>query len=126
MKGYRAIKLEHESTNRGSVMYVKEEYYGRMVRIQETGYAKIGSEIMHILLDTQPATNIIGVYQGTDITKDKADGAHKVLNEKVKKRVERGKDCIIVGDVNAGINSDCNTFTQAARNILAWEESGKV
>ena len=67
-------------------MYVKEEYYGRIVRIQETDDAKIGSEIIHILLDTQPATNIIGVYQETGITKEEADKAHKVLNEKVKKR----------------------------------------
>ena len=27
MKGCRAIKLEHDSPSRGSVMYVKEEYY---------------------------------------------------------------------------------------------------
>ena len=26
MKGYKSIKLEHNSPNRGSVMYVKEEY----------------------------------------------------------------------------------------------------
>ena len=52
------------------------------------------------------STNILGVYQETDITKEKADEAHKVLNEKVKKKVERGEDCIIVGDMNAGINPD--------------------
>ena len=29
--------------------------------------------------------------------------------------------------MNAGsINPDCNKVTQAAKNILAWEESGKV
>ena len=36
MKGYKSIKLENESPNRGSVMYVKEEYYDKMVRITES------------------------------------------------------------------------------------------
>ena len=54
--------------------------------------AKIGSEIIHILLDTQPSTNITCVYQKTGITKEEADEAHKVLNEKVQKRVNKGED----------------------------------
>ena len=53
-----------------------------MVRVQETDYAKIGSEIIHILLDTQLATNIIGVYRETDITEEKADKAQKVRHGK--------------------------------------------
>ena len=31
IKGYRAIKLDHISPNRGSIMYVKNEYYEKMV-----------------------------------------------------------------------------------------------
>ena len=68
MKGYKTIKLEHESPNRGSVMYVKEEYYDKMVRITAPEDKKIGSEIIHILLNTLPPTNTIGVYQETNIT----------------------------------------------------------
>ena len=52
--------------------------------------------------------------------------AHKVLNEKVQKRVNKGEDCVLVGDINAGINPESNKVIQAAKNILAWEESGEV
>ena len=83
MKGYRAIKLEHKSNNRESVLYVREEYYGCIVRIQETKEAKIGSEIIHVLLETQPPTNIICEYQETGISNKEADEAHKILNYKV-------------------------------------------
>ena len=48
-------------------------YHDKMVRI--------GSEIMHILLDAPPPTNINGVYQETDITNMEADKAHRVLKK---------------------------------------------
>ena len=48
---------------------------------------KIGSEIIHILLDTLPPTNITGVYQETGITNEEADEAHMVPKNKVKKCV---------------------------------------
>ena len=86
IKGYKAIKLEHESPNRGSEMYLKEEYYNKMVRIQEPEDQQIGSEIIHILLNKQPHTNIIGVYQKTNITIEEADKAHKVFKNKVRER----------------------------------------
>ena len=54
MKGYKFIKLEHKSPNRGSVMYVKEENYDKMVRITEPEDKKIVSDIIHILLNTLP------------------------------------------------------------------------
>ena len=79
IKGYRAIKLDHDSPNSGSVMYVKNEYYVKMVRITNPDDKKIGSEIIHILLNKLPPTNIIGVYQQIGITNDEADEAHKVL-----------------------------------------------
>ena len=54
-------------------------------RIQEPDDEKLGSEIIHILLDTQPSTNINDVYQQTGITNNEADEAHKVLKNKVSK-----------------------------------------
>ena len=85
IKGYRAIKLDHISPNRGSIMYVKNEYYDKMVRIKDPDDKKIVSEIIHILINTLPPTNIIGVYQETGITNYEADEAHKVLENKVTK-----------------------------------------
>ena len=35
-------------------------------------------------------------------------GQTLVLTEKVWKRVERGEDCLIMGDMNAALNHDCN------------------
>ena len=98
MKGYKAIKEEHVSPNRGSAMYVKEEYYDEMVRIEEPKDKKIGSEIIHIRLDTQPPTNIIGVYQETGTTIEEANEAHEVLKNKVSERLKLWEDCIIMGD----------------------------
>ena len=102
-------------------MHVREEYYRRILKIHEDEKAKIGSEIMHVLLDTLPHTNIICVYQETGISNKEADEAHKVLNDKVQRRIGKGENCLLVGDMKAG-----NKVTQAAKNILAWEESGKV
>ena len=44
------LELEQESPNRGSVMYIKVEYYERMV-IQDQKDEEIGNKIMHILLE---------------------------------------------------------------------------
>ena len=60
-------------------MYIKDYYHDKMVSITDPEDKKIGSEIMHILLDTLPPTNIIGVYQETGITNEEADEAHRVL-----------------------------------------------
>ena len=65
VKRIKSIKLEHDNPNRGSVIYVKEEYYDK---ITEPENKKIGSEIIHILLNTLPLTNIIEVYQEMNIT----------------------------------------------------------
>ena len=90
-----------------------------MVRMQDPADEKIGSEIMHILLYTQPPTNIIGVYLETLITNDEADEAHRVLNEKVRKRVRTGLH--LYSDMNVAINPNCGTYSQAAKHI----QSGK-
>ena len=76
-------------------MYVKDKYYDKMVRITEPEDKKIGSEIIHILLNTLPPTNIIGVYQETNFTIEEAHKAHKMLKNKVKKTSgpRRGLSC---------------------------------
>ena len=61
-------------------MYVKDEYYDKTVRITEPEDKKIESEIILILRNTLPPTNIIGVYQETGITNEEADEAHENKN----------------------------------------------
>ena len=103
-------------------MYIKDYYHDKMVRITYPEDKTIGSEIMHILLDTLPPTNIIGVYQETGITNEEADEAHRVLKIKVIKRVEKGQVCLIMGDKNAPINKSSKPFIKSAKKTL-W--SGK-
>ena len=67
---YKAIKHDHNAHNRGSIMYIKDCYHDKMVKITDPEDNKFGSEIMHILLDTLPPTNMIGVYQETGITNE--------------------------------------------------------
>ena len=43
IEGYRAIKLDHNSPNKGLLMYVKNEYYNKMVRITDPDDKQIGS-----------------------------------------------------------------------------------
>ena len=49
---------------------MKNEYHDKMVRITDPDDKKIGSEIIHILINTIPPTNIIGLYQETNITNE--------------------------------------------------------
>ena len=49
-------------------MDIKDYYHDKMVRITDPEDKKIESEKMHVLLDTFPPTNIIGVYKETVIT----------------------------------------------------------
>ena len=67
-KGYNVAAHERTEYNRGSVMWVKDYYHERMVRVYDPEDKNIGSEIIHLLLDTLPPTNIMGVYQETGIT----------------------------------------------------------
>ena len=75
-----------------------------MVRVDDPKDKNIGSEIIHVLLDTLPPTNIIGVYQETGITAERAEDAHRVLRNKVKKYEESDQVCLLMGDFNAPIN----------------------
>ena len=60
-------------------MYIKDYYIDRMVRITDPEDKQIGSEIIHLLLDTLPSTNILGVYQETGITNEETGEAQRVL-----------------------------------------------
>ena len=44
----------------------------------------------------------------------------------MKKRVELGEVCLIMGDMNAAINPCESVSTRAAKKILEWEGNGKV
>ena len=59
MKGYKTVIHERAEPNRGSVMLVKDYYYDRMVRVDNPEDKNIGSEIIHMLLDTLPPTHPI-------------------------------------------------------------------
>ena len=77
-------------------MCVKDYYHERMVRVYDPEDKNIGSEIIHLLLDTLPPTNIMGVYQETGITSEQIEDAHRVLRNKVKKCEESGRVCILM------------------------------
>ena len=68
----------------------------------------IKSEIIHLLLDTLPPTNILGMYQEIEITTNQTEEAHRVLRNKVTKCEEKGQVCILVPD------------------ILEWEKTGEI
>ena len=84
MKGNKAVTHERPEHNRGSVMWVKDYYHERMVRVYAPEEKNIRSEIIHVLLDTLPPTNIMGVYQETGITSEQNEDAQSVLRNKVK------------------------------------------
>ena len=69
-----------------------------MVRIDDPEDKSIGSEIIQLLLDTLPPTNILGVYQVTGI------------RNKVTKCEEKGQVCILMGDFNGPINDSAKSF----------------
>ena len=73
-------------TEAGLGKKLPDYYHDKMVRITDPEEKKIGIEIMHILLDAPPPTNINGVYQETGITNVEADKAHRVLKNKVEKK----------------------------------------
>ena len=40
--------------------------------------------------------------------------------------MELGENCVIKGDMNTAVNPDCKYITSAAKQMLAWEATGKV
>ena len=62
----------------------------------------------------------------TNQTKAEGENTHKIMTETVQRRVDAGKNCVIMGDKNAAINPDCNKVSPAAKLILEWKNTGKV
>ena len=83
MTGYKAVKLQKKEYNRGSVIWVRESYLDRMVRVYGPEDDNNGSEVIHLLLDTIPPKNIIGVYQETEKLIEEVENAHRVLKKRV-------------------------------------------
>ena len=97
-----------------------------MVRIDDPEDKNIEIEINHLLLDTLPPTNILGVYQETGITTDQVEEAHRVLRKKVTKLEEKGLVCILMGEFNTLRNDSAKPFKKAAVNKLEWEKNGEI
>ena len=49
-----------------------------------------------------------------------------MLKNIVKKGVEKGQVCLILGDISAPINKSVKPFIKSAKNILEWEETGEM
>ena len=62
-----------------------------MVRVYDPEDSDIGSEVIHLLMDTLPPTNIIGVYQETGKGKEEIENAHRVLRNRVNNVKKRDK-----------------------------------
>ena len=64
LSGYTVLTLERSGPNRGSVMYVKNYLYNRILRIYDVNEEeeKSGAEIIQIQIDTVPKTSIYGMY----------------------------------------------------------------
>ena len=52
MTGYKAVKHQGKEQNRGSVIWVRECYINRMVRVYNPEDDDNGSEVIHLLMDT--------------------------------------------------------------------------
>ena len=69
--------------NRGSVIWVRECYLNRMVRVYDPKDDDNGSEVIHLLMDTIPPTNILRVYRETGKPIEEVDNAHRILRKRV-------------------------------------------
>ena len=95
-----------------------------MVRVYDPEDSDIGSEVIPLLMDTLPPTNIISVYQETGKGKEEIENAHRVLRNRVKRCEEKGEVCILMGEFNAAINDSARPFNRQALKIIEWEKSG--
>ena len=126
MAGYKAVKLQRKEHNRGSVIWVRESYLDRMIRVYDPEDDNNGSKVIHLLMDTIPPTNIIGVYQETGKPIEEVENGHRVLKKRVTECESKGQNFVLMGDFNAPLNVSEKPFITAARQILDWEESGEV
>ena len=74
------------------MLYVREEYALKLLRVTEKEEKKSESEFIHVRLDAVPPINIIGVYLETGQSKENAEQTHTILTEKVKRRVDQGEN----------------------------------
>ena len=70
--------------------------------------------------------NIIGVYLEQATSTEAAIKTQKVLTDKVQRCVDNRENCVIMGDMNAASNPNVKTKTAARKQMLAWEETGKI
>ena len=89
-----------------------------MVRVYDPQDDDNGSEVIHLLMDTIPPINILGVYQETGKGIEEVENAHWILRKRVKECEEKGQVAILMGDFNAASNETAKPFNTQARRIL--------
>ena len=85
LSGYTPLPLERSGPNRGSVMYVRNDIYPRILRIFDSDKDEelSGAEIIQIQLDTVPPTSIYGIYLETGKLKPEKEHAHRMLKKEI-------------------------------------------
>ena len=59
MTGYKAVNYQRKEMNRGSVIWVRESYINRMVKVYDPEDDDKSSEVIHLLMDTIPPTGCL-------------------------------------------------------------------
>ena len=90
MKGYKAVTHQRPEHNRGLVMWVKDYYHERMVRVFDPEDKNIRGDHPHFVGHSTPHK-----YYG-DITSEQIEDARRVLRNKVKKCEESSQVCILM------------------------------
>ena len=101
-----------------TVIWVQECYLNQIVRVYDPEDKDIGREVIHLLMDTLPPTNIMGVYQETGKGKDEIEKAHRIIRNRVKKCKDAGQVCILMGDFNAAVNDTARPFDTQTKRII--------
>ena len=129
LTGYTALGLERSDPNMGSVMYVKNYIYSRIIRIydKDEEEEKSGSEIIQIQIDTVPKTSIYGLYLETGKSVEEKEHAHTMLKRRVDEDTRRGHNVLMMGDFNTALNDIKNQPKNVAtERLLQWEETGDI
>ena len=100
LSGYTPLALERSGPNRGSVMYVRNDLYPRILRIYDSNEEEemSGAEIIQIQLDTVPKTSIYGIYLETGKSVEEKEHAHTMLKKRVDECISRGHNVMIMDD----------------------------
>ena len=106
LSGYTPLPLERSGPNRGSVIYVRNDIFPRILRIYDSDKDEetSGAEIIQIQLDTVPATSIYGIYLETGKKVEEKEHAHRMLKKRVDECIRKGHNVIMMGDFNTPIN----------------------